>query len=165
MKFSIIEYKIKSDFPNCDIDISNDGTKWRTIHRGMNEYGQNQILEFANSSVFSYLKITNTCFEPFLNYFNMFGSLHFDKSSFDLKKLVKLSKPALNVNSRYSFSMNEKFGLISFLMTFSPKQVFENFFICDDPHSIDSSVFKAFQNDQLFWISNNENEFDNYNRF
>jgi hypothetical protein len=78
------------------------------------------------------------------------------ENSVNLRSLTKRFKPALNPQSIYSFSLQQDWGLIAFLLSGSPKEVFSNFNLFGLETQSNSSVLNLIKKDQTIWNSTDQ---------
>jgi hypothetical protein len=157
LQFEIISFQFRSDLQEWMIEGSNNRRNWTTLHRGRNGGGMQQLaFEPVNFGCFNNLRIINcSSFKSKIKSFEIFGSIHLKDSSLNLSKLTKASKVQLNISTIYSFSFNERFGFMSFLLMLSAKDAIENFDIYESSSSINSTIFNLLKNDKSCWISKN----------
>jgi hypothetical protein len=156
-QIEIQSYQIKTTFQKWSLFASHDSIQWIPIHYvHENANFASQTFRLQNLAPFSFLQIKNEGEDAILSEFEIFGNLKKKENFVHLKSLTKGIMPALNPQSIYSFSLQQDWGLISFLLSMPSKEVFFNFEIFGYGTSSNSSIFNLVTKDESNWISKDE---------
>jgi hypothetical protein len=128
----------------------------------VNENGTSnfQIFPVQSFAPASFIQIKNEGEGASLNEFEIFGQIKMTENSVNLRSLTKRANPVLKPHSIYSFSLQQDWGLIAFLLSGPPKKVFRSFLFYARETPFNSSVLNLIKKDQTIWSSTDqENSF------
>jgi hypothetical protein len=125
-QFEMIGYEIVTKCNNCSVFASLDGLNWVSIHKVTDNFNFNsQTFAAEVFGTFSYLRIQNNDdYKRNLSRFKLYGKIMLNDNSINIKQFATRSKPILNPQSIYSFTLDQDWGLIGLFGLFLLKLLF-----------------------------------------